>query len=51
VIIIRKNAHNDFYLVSLNGGLDWIRTSKKANTLESLIEALKSVNNEIVVED
>lgn len=51
MIIVRKNANHDYYLVSLNGGLNWIQTSKQANTFESLINALKKLSDNVVIED
>jgi len=51
MIIVRKNAGQDYYLVSLNGGLNWIQTSKQANTLDSLVKALKKLNDNVIVED
>lgn len=51
MIIVRKNEGHDFYLVSLDGGLSWVKTSKRANTIDSLIKALKKIGNEIQIQD
>lgn len=51
MIIVRKNAGQDYYLVSLNGGLDWVQASKQANTLEHLVNALKKISDNVVIED
>ena len=51
MIIVRRNAGQDYYLVSLNGGLSWIQTSKTANTLDNLVKALKKLSDNVVVQD
>lgn len=52
MVIIRKNVQDEkFYIVSLNGGLNWMKVSKTKNTLESLIKSFKNMGYEVEVQD
>lgn len=52
MVIIRKNAQDDkFYIISLNGGLNWMKVSKTKNSLEDLIASFKNMGCEVEVQD